>query len=108
MPLFNDARIEKSAVLIVVLVLLSLLAVPVLVMYRTTWQGGRSSTLNNIGLLIGFSLSFSATMGFITGAKRAELFAATAAYCAVLIVFIGNFNNDGVLAGEERIAVGEN
>lgn len=43
-------------------------------------------------------------MGFLTGAKRAELFAATAAYCAVLIVFIGNFNDSGALASEERIA----
>jgi hypothetical protein len=37
-----------------------------------------------------FSLIFAATMSMLTMAKRHEVFAATAIYCAVLIVFIGS------------------
>jgi hypothetical protein len=49
-------------------------------------------TLLNVGLLIIFSLFFSVSMSLMTKARRAELFAATAAYSAVLIVFISNFS----------------
>ena len=89
----ND-RIEKIAILVVVFIIIFLLATPVFIMYRITWNNTRSSTFLNVGLLIVFSLLFAASMGLLTKAKRAELFAATAAYCAVLIVFIGNFSSN--------------
>ena len=76
------------------IVIILLLAVPVFVMFRITWLGTRASTFINIALLIGFGLLFSMAMGLLTRAKRAELFAATAAYCAVLVVFIGNFSSN--------------
>lgn len=37
-----------------------------------------------------FALMFSFAVSVFTKAKRQEVFAATAAYCAVLVVFIGN------------------
>jgi tetraacyldisaccharide-1-P 4'-kinase len=86
-------------VLIVALVIILLLAAPVLAMYRITWYASRWSTFLNIALLVGFSLVFSASMGLLTKAKRAELFAATAAYCAVLVVFIGNFTGNVTAGG---------
>jgi hypothetical protein len=46
-----------------------------------------------IGVLIIFTLLFSAAMSLLTKAKRHELFAASAAYCAVLVVFITNFSS---------------
>jgi len=52
-------------------------------------------TFLNVGLLIVFSTLFSVSMSLLTKAKRAELFAASAAYSAVLIVFIGNFAGKG-------------
>ncbi|KAI4690386.1 hypothetical protein J4E81_007539 [Alternaria sp. BMP 2799] len=91
---YHVARVQRLAVLIIVTVIILLLATPVSIMYRITWDNTRSSTFLNIGLLIVFSLLFSASMGLLTKAKRAELFAATAAYCAVLIVFIGNFSSN--------------
>ena len=91
---YHITRIQRLAVLIIVTVIILLLAAPVFIMYRVTWDSSRSSTFLNIGLMIVFSLLFSASMGLLTKAKRAELFAATAAYCAVLIVFIGNFSSN--------------
>jgi hypothetical protein len=48
-------------------------------------------TFNAVGVLIVFTLLFSAAMSLLTKAARHELFAASAAYCAILVVFIGNF-----------------
>lgn len=80
--------------MIVAVVIILLLTVPVFIMYRVTWIGTRPSTFLNVGLLIVFGFLFSVAMGVLTTAKRAELFAATAAYCAVLVVFIGNFSSN--------------
>jgi hypothetical protein len=48
-----------------------------------------------IGVLMVFTLLFAGALSLLTKARRHELFAASAAYCAVLVVFIGssNFNN---------------
>jgi hypothetical protein len=52
-------------------------------------------TFNAVGVLIVFTLLFSAAMSLLTKAARHELFAASAAYCAILVVFIGNFTGPG-------------
>ncbi|CBX98461.1 predicted protein [Plenodomus lingam JN3] len=49
------------------------------------------NTFNAVGVLMVFTLLFSAAMSLLTRAARHELFAASAAYCAILVVFIGNF-----------------
>jgi hypothetical protein len=52
--------------------------------------GHRTEDPCSTGVLMIFSLIFAATMSMLTMAKRHEVFAATAIYCAVLIVFIGS------------------
>jgi hypothetical protein len=47
-------------------------------------------------MLVVFTLLFSAAMSILTKAARHELFAASAAYCAVLVVFISNFGGRDV------------
>jgi hypothetical protein len=48
-----------------------------------------------LGILAGFTSLFAASVGGLTSAKRQEVFAATAAYAAVLVVFVsGDFNQD--------------
>jgi MFS superfamily sulfate permease-like transporter len=37
-----------------------------------------------------FAFAFATAVSLFTGARRQEVFASTAAYCAVLVVFIGN------------------
>lgn len=43
------------------------------------------------GVLVVFTLIFGMAVSSLTTAKRHELFGASAAYAAVLVVFIGNF-----------------
>ena len=46
--------------------------------------------------LIGlFTILFAGTLGLLTAARRAEVFAATAGYAAVLVVFLSNNNTCG-------------
>ncbi|KAL5375338.1 hypothetical protein DPSP01_011248 [Paraphaeosphaeria sporulosa] len=113
--LYSSTRIDKLANILITLVIFALLVVPVVAMYlltstnvHTGTGSGLSSssavspldsntrdTLNAVGLLIVFTLLFSAAMSLLTKAARHELFAASAAYCAILVVFIGNFTGPG-------------
>ncbi|KAF2125112.1 hypothetical protein P153DRAFT_360718 [Dothidotthia symphoricarpi CBS 119687] len=95
MSFYSISRIEKLASLIITSVIFILLVLPVVAMYKPTSVGGRNSTFDAVGILVVFTLLFSAAMSLLTMAKRHELFAASAAYCAVLVVFISNFSNEG-------------
>ncbi|TGJ81571.1 hypothetical protein E0Z10_g7193 [Xylaria hypoxylon] len=49
-----------------------------------------------LGLISLFTLLFAASTGLLTNAKRSEVFASTAAYAAVLVVFVsGNLGGSG-------------
>lgn len=49
-----------------------------------------------LGLVAAFTSVFAASVGILTSAKRQEMFAATAAYAAVLVVYVsGDFNKEG-------------
>ncbi|CEI70987.1 hypothetical protein FVEN_g9651 [Fusarium venenatum] len=54
----------------------------ILVLYNT------NSDNLKLGLIALFTVLFSASIGLLTNAKRAEVFGATAAYAAVLVVFV--------------------
>jgi hypothetical protein len=46
-----------------------------------------------LGIIAGFTTLFAATVGGMTSAERQEVFAASAAYAAVLVVFVsGDFD----------------
>lgn len=91
---YSTSRIEKFVGLIITIIIFILLVLPVVAMYRLTSIGPRNSTFDAIGVLVVFTLLFSAAMSLLTKARRHELFAASAAYCAVLVVFISNFNGN--------------
>lgn len=95
MHYFSPSRIEKLVGVIITMIIFILLILPVVAMYRLTSIGERNSTFDAVGVLVVFTLLFSAAMSLLTKAQRHELFAASAAYCAVLVVFISNFSNDG-------------
>ena len=89
---YSASRVEKFVGLIITSIIFVLLVLPVVAMYVLTSIGNREhGTFNAIGVLVVFTLLFSAAMSLLTKAKRHELFAASAAYCAVLVVFISNF-----------------
>lgn len=92
---FSPSRVEKLVGFIITSVIFILLVLPVVAMYHLTSFGNTNTQcmFSAIGVLIVFTLLFSAAMSLLTKAKRHELFAASAAYCAVLVVFITNFNS---------------
>jgi hypothetical protein len=51
------------------------------------------SMVARLAVITVMSFLFSFIMAVITGARRAELFAATTAFAAVLVVFVGGFNH---------------
>ena len=113
---YSSSRIDKLINIMITFVIFILLVIPVVTMYQltstaavsepssnsTTSNSSQSSsayntraTFNAVGVLIVFTLLFSAAMSLLTKAARHELFAASAAYCAILVVFIGNFTGPG-------------
>lgn len=91
----SPSRIDMLVGLVITAIIFVLLVLPVVAMYKLASIGKDNSTIKAVGVLVVFTLLFSAAMSFVTKAKRHELFAASAAYCAVLVVFISNFGNDG-------------
>ncbi|CAN9145643.1 unnamed protein product [Alternaria alternata] len=60
----------------------------IVVLYKVTSSDWR------LGLIAAFTSLFAGSVGLLTNARRAELFAATAAYAAVLVVFVsGDLGN---------------
>ncbi|CAG5150508.1 uncharacterized protein ALTATR162_LOCUS2684 [Alternaria atra] len=60
----------------------------IVVLYKVTSPDWR------LGLIATFTTLFAGSVGLLTNARRAELFAATAAYAAVLVVFVsGDLGN---------------
>ncbi|KAF2252397.1 hypothetical protein BU26DRAFT_256403 [Trematosphaeria pertusa] len=110
---YSSTRIDKLVNILITLIIFILLVIPVVTMYQLTSTSTHESsstnatssdsadfvntrdTLNAVGVLIVFTLLFSAAMSLLTRAARHELFAASAAYCAILVVFIGNFTGPG-------------
>lgn len=78
---YSQSRIEKLVGLIITLIIFILLVLPVVAMYKLTSLGDRTSTFDAVGIMVVFTLLFSAAMSLLTKAKRHELFAASAAYC---------------------------
>lgn len=111
---YSSSRIDKLVNILITFVIFCLLVVPVITMYELTNTATHGDldvsskatstsaadiynrdTFNAVGVLIVFTLLFSAAMSVLTKAARHELFAASAAYCAILVVFIGNFTGPG-------------
>lgn len=94
---YSPERVEKLVNMIITGIIFILLILPVVALYELSDVGTRASPFEAIGILIIFTLLFSGAMSALTKARRQELFAASAAYCAVLVVFIGNFSTQSVV-----------
>jgi len=93
---YAPQRVDTLVNLIITAIIFTLLVVPVVLMYEMAQVGGTASPLESIGILTVFTLLFGLAMSALTTAKRQELFAASAAYCAVLVVFVSNFGGQQV------------
>lgn len=56
-----------------------------------------------LGLIAGYTMAFAICVGLVTKARRSEVFAACAAYAAVLVVFVS-----GSLGGQAKNGCGGN
>jgi hypothetical protein len=107
---YSSSRIDKLVNILITFVIFILLVIPIVTLYHLTstsaiadfTSGGNGvgnttvpaeavrdynrETFNAVGVLIVFTLLFSAAMSCLTKAARHELFAASAAYCAILVV----------------------
>jgi hypothetical protein len=89
--LYSRRRINFVASIVLTATVLALLIVPVYFLWHLTRaiQSGTDTAIM-IGVLLVFTLIFSGALSLLTRAKRHEILASAAAYCAVLVVFIGN------------------
>ncbi|CAG8952924.1 hypothetical protein HYFRA_00007638 [Hymenoscyphus fraxineus] len=89
--LYSRGRISVVVSIIILAAILVLLIVPVYILWRLTRsvKSGEEIAVVIVVLLV-FTLVFSGILRLFTRAKRHEILAASAAYCAVLVVFVGN------------------
>lgn len=88
---YTPSRIAKLANGILTFLILALLVLPIYLLYHMVHDVRTKKAYTTcIGTLLVFTLAFSSVLSLFTKAKRHEILAAAAAYCAVLIVFLGN------------------
>lgn len=90
--LYTSERVETFVNLLLTPVLCIMLVLPIIAMYTLNISGAKSAYRSAVVVLILFTLLFAGSMPLFTKAGRNEIFAASAAYCAVLVVFISNFS----------------
>ena len=62
-------------------------------LYKCSLSGTITTSPDAMGIIAVSTLIFSAILSAFTNGKRHEILAASAAYCAVLVVFLGNVNS---------------
>lgn len=88
---YTPSRIARLTNALLTLIILTLLVLPIYILYHMVHDiGTRKAYMNCIVMLLVFTLAFSAVLSLFTKARRHEILAAAAAYCAVLVVFLGN------------------
>jgi len=91
---YSASRVESFVGAIITIFVMSLMVIPVWIMCHLTATGdGVVTEYKAVGVWLVFTLLFATILSLLTKARRHELFAASAAYAAVLVVFITNFPN---------------
>ncbi|KAE8454173.1 hypothetical protein EG329_005098 [Mollisiaceae sp. DMI_Dod_QoI] len=88
--LYSRRRIDVLVTLIVLTIIAILLIIPVYIVWRLTRNTQAVNSISLIMILLVFTLVFCLVLLKFTRAKRHEILAAAAAYCAVLVTFMGN------------------
>ena len=94
--LLSADRFDILFRIVVTIIAAILLPVPVFVLFRlqpTSREDFERKSNYQILTIFVFTLTFSAFYSISTKGRRQEVFAATAAYSAVLVVFLGNTAN---------------
>lgn len=85
---FSNHRTVRLVKMIAVACTSLLLVLPIVVLYVLSSRGAAGGV--KIGVTVIFVVLFALALAGLTHASRHDLFAASAAYCAVLVVFLGN------------------
>ncbi|KAH7412874.1 hypothetical protein BKA64DRAFT_740624 [Cadophora sp. MPI-SDFR-AT-0126] len=89
--LYSRPSIVRFKAGIIITMILAHFAGPVyLLWYMARKKQTNSTTTISVAILLTFTCTFSVVLSQFTRVKRHELLASAAAYCAVLVVFIGN------------------
>ncbi|KAL8919093.1 MAG: hypothetical protein Q9208_006977 [Pyrenodesmia sp. 3 TL-2023] len=94
--LLSPRRLEVFVRTIFTILTAVLFLVPVLAMLElqpSHAHQARHAEYMQLAIVLVFTILFSASCSIFTKAKRQEVFTATGAYCAVLVVFLGNTHN---------------
>lgn len=84
-PIYYSEKVVKHIVTIVAVVLITLaLEAPIVALYLV------SSDQIRFGLIAFFTIIFATAINFLSQARLVELFGASAAYVAVLVVFLAS------------------
>ncbi|KAF1998960.1 hypothetical protein P154DRAFT_546514 [Amniculicola lignicola CBS 123094] len=82
--LFSDSRVLRVTRFLVTVIAIITLTVPIAVLFNV------ASMSTRLWIISAFTALFSSTMCWLTQTRSFEIFSATAAYCAVMVVFVGN------------------
>ncbi|KAJ4504161.1 hypothetical protein HRR90_008033 [Exophiala dermatitidis] len=85
LELIDKERFDAFVAFIFTMILVFLIMGPVMILYKIRNMDGYRQIL----VALAFASMFAGLCSSATSAKRHEVFAATAAYCAVLLVFLG-------------------
>ncbi|KAF2454112.1 hypothetical protein BDY21DRAFT_309540 [Lineolata rhizophorae] len=89
--LYCPARVEFVASILLTLLICILLIIPVLVLFHLNAANRTNAVRDSVIVLSVFVFVFVVAMSWFTKARRSDVFAASAAYTAVLVVFISSF-----------------
>jgi len=96
MNLVSQKRFDILLKAILTFIASVLLLAPVLILFeiqQTTPSQIKNRSRTQMIVVFVFTFTFSACCSIFTKARKQEVFAATAAYSAVLVVFLGNTSN---------------
>lgn len=85
---YSDSHISRIVYTTNTIVASLLPTVPIFLLYYI------QSQVSRMGAIVLVNLIFSATLAFLTNAKRSEVFTAATAFAAVQVVFLNNSNCD--------------
>ena len=103
MNLISPERLDILLRILITVIAAVLLLAPVIILVQLQpnepSQVSRRNWLQII-TIFSFTLAFSASCSIFTKGRRQEVFTATAAYCAVLVVFLGNTSKVIVISNQ--------
>lgn len=104
--LMSPRRLDIFLRVLITIIAAVLLLAPVIILVQLQPNEPSQVTRRNwlqIVTIFLFTLAFSSSCSIFTRARRQEVFTATAAYCAVLVVFLGNTSNVIVISNHTAI-----